>query len=237
MKSIIIPVLLSSLLFYFVSFRAGIMSLSMIFLKFIYDLGLFSSIKFYRGNFSQTEFFYKEFQDEYKNIGPYYVKLHEILGKFKLAGNDCISTIGIYYDNPREVKDPKLCRAVYGISKKIVDQLKPGHSNKDSNESQMEEYLLENGFKKTVLPDTISLTASFYYKFQMSVLIGIMKFYSALTTNLKSEEFKRQYGIKDSNPHFSVEVYDRNEIKFYIPTKNHDKFLISSLPQPEYKQK
>jgi hypothetical protein len=235
MKSLIIPIILSFIVFYFVSVRAGLMSLSMVFLKFVYDLGLFSSIKFYRGNFSHSEVFYHDYQGEYKNIGSCLRKTCDIISKLKLEDDDRYSVIGIYYDDPKKVKDLKSCRAVYGISKRITDELKPGHVSKDKKEIEIEEYLTEKGFKKSVLPDTVSLTASFPFKFKMSMILGIIKFYSALTSNLKDENFKRSYGIKETKDFSSVEVYQKNEIKFYIPTKNQEKFILTSIPQPEYK--
>lgn len=235
MKSLIIPITLSFLVFYFYSVRAGLMSLSMVFLKFIYDLGLFSSIKFYRGNFSNSEIFYLEYQGEYKNIGSCIRKTCDIMTNLKLNDDDRYSAFGIYYDEPKRVKDTKQCRAIYGISKRITDELKPGQVNKDKKQIEIEEYLSDKGFKKSVLPDTICLTASFSYIFQMSMILGIIKFYSALTSNLKDENFKRSYGIKETKDISSIEVYNKNETKFYIPTKNQEKFMLTSISQPEYK--
>jgi hypothetical protein len=207
----------------------------MVFLKFIYDLGLFTSIKFYRGNFSHSEIFYLEYQGECKNIGCNLMKTCDIMTKLKLDDDDCYSSFAIYYDDPKRVKDPKSCRAIYGISKRITDELKPGQVNKDKKLTEVEEYLSEKGFKKSVLPDTICITASFSYKFKMSMILGIIKFYSALTSSLKDENFKRSYGLKEIKDFSSIEVYTKNEIKFYIPTKNQEKFILTTIAQPEYK--
>ena len=84
MKNLLIPLAIDIVLFLLVSFKAGIIGLSIIFLKFVYDLGLFSSIKFYRGNLPQSEIFYMEYQGMYRNIGDSFGKLSTILNKFKL---------------------------------------------------------------------------------------------------------------------------------------------------------
>ncbi len=208
--------------YHFVSFKAALMSATIIFLYFIYQLKLFQSIKFSLGYFPETELFYGEYLGEYKNIGNKFLELTQILMKFQI--NDAnYSQVGIYYDNPEKVKDPKKCRAVYGIAR--TDQ---GTHGKD-----LEDYLLKSGFKKAVIPGTQCLTSLFEYVYKISMIIGIVKYYKALTKNMGDEGFKRQFTVR-GNFQGSVEVYTDKSIQFFMPYENEAKFNLTTLPQPEY---
>jgi hypothetical protein len=214
------------LLFIFGSIKIGILGLSITFIYFTYRLGIFTQIKFYRGSFPKSEIYYLEYQGMYKNVGEEFMNICKILDRFKLRENEHFSNIGIYYDNPSLIVDQTQCRAVIGI-------LKEFNYKNYSSESEFEDYLKQKKFKKATLPDSICVTSSFTLNYMIGMFVAIKKFYGALTRNIKNEEFRRQYGI--SNFTFSVEICQKNFIKFIIPTKNIQDFNLTTFPKPEYK--
>jgi hypothetical protein len=209
---------------YSYSFRAFLIGLSIIFLKYIWDTGLFQGIKFYKGVFKNSEIFYTEYVGEYYQISKEFVKLNLIISKFNL-NKQYYSTFGIYYDDPKKV-DSKKCRALIGIIKETDSTMRPSALAKDED---LTDYLITNSFKRAILPDSESLVATFPYINTMSMMIGIKKFYSSLDSGLNSEEFKKMYNIDRKKFKFSVEIYRDQEIFFYIPLKNHDKFNLHSI--------
>jgi len=214
------------LLFIFGSFKIGILGLSITFIYFTYRLGIFTQIKFYRGSFPKSEIFYLEYQGMYRNVGEKFMNISQILDKFKLSQNEHFSYIGIYYDNPNAIVDQTQCRAVIGI-------LKESNYKNYPSEAEFEDYLKQKKFKKATLPDSICVASSFTLNYMIAMFVAIKKFYGSLTKNMKSEEFRRQYEISDFN--FSVEVCQKNLMKFFIPTKNIQDFYLTTLPKPEYK--
>ena len=227
MKMIFLQLIMVGIAFYFTSFKGALMTISIMFLKFVWDLGLFSSLKIYTGSFLDCEYYYKEYQGEYKNIGNNFCELNSILKKFKLENNENYSTMGIYYDSPEKIVDLQKSRALFGIKRINID-------DKDKTQNSFEEFLIEKGFKKSLIPFTNCLISSFVMKYKIAMLIGIQKFYSLLKTSLKNVDFKRQYNIKEEvGP--AVEVYSENEIKFFIPIRNIDKFNLITISQPQYR--
>lgn len=215
------------LLFIFGSIKIGVLGLSLTFIYFTYKLGLFTQIKYYRGNFPKSEIYYIEYQGMYRNIGEKFMSICEILDKFKLRENEHFSNIGIYYDNPNAIVDQTQCRAVIGI-------LKENNYKNYPQEAEFEDYMKQKKFKKAVLPDSTSVASTFILNYMIAMFVAIKKFYGGLENNMKREEFRRQYGISDFT--FSVEVYQKNLLKFFIPVKNTQDFCLTTLPKPEYKQ-
>jgi hypothetical protein len=224
MLKFVVSILLILGTYHLYSFRAALVASSLIFLYFIYELKLFSSIKFSLGYFPESDVFYLDYQGEYKDIGPKFESLKLTMKKFKLLDDCNYFFFGIYYDNPQLIKDVKKCRAVFGI----------GRSSQSPQGREMEDYLVNNGFKKSSLPGTQSLTSLFEYIYNISMLIGINKYYSALHTNLKDEGFKRQFMVK-GDFQGSVEIYRNNSIQFFRPYDHLADFKLTSLPQPDYK--
>lgn len=213
-------------LWYSYSFRAFFFGLSFIFLMYIWDIGLFKGIKFYKGMFKNSEIFYTEYIGEYYQINKEFVKLNLIIQKFNL-NKKFYSTFGIYYDDPKKV-DPKKCRAVIGILKETDISLRPSVAAKDE---ELTNYLISNNFRRAILPESESIISTFPYINPMSMMIGIKKFYSYLNSGLNSDEFKKTYKIDRKIYKFSVEVYQDEQIFFYIPLKNHDKFNLHSIKE------
>jgi hypothetical protein len=220
MKSWIILFTIDILLYYFISFRVGAIAFVFVFLKILWDIGLFTPIKFCNGQFKHSEIYYISYTGEYMNVGKEFAKINEIFNKFNLD-KYVYSSIGIYYDDPKKMTDKSKCRAVLGICKDSSD-----FSRNKSVNQPLEEYLRENNFRKAEIPDTNSLRVTFPYVNMISMLIGIKKFYKALNSNLSDENFKRSFRIDSKKISCTVEIYAENEMVFYVPLQNNEKFNL-----------
>lgn len=220
MKSWIILFSIDLLLYYFISFRVGAIAFVLVFLKILWDVGLFTPIKFSNGQFKHSEIYYICYTGEYMNVGKEFAKINEIFKKFNLD-KYVYNSIGIYYDDPKKMTDKSKCRAVLGICKDSSDF----HRNKSVNQP-LEEYLRENNFRKAEIPDTNCLRVTFPYVNMISMLIGIKKFYKALNSNLSDENFKRSFRVDSKKISCTVEIYAENEMVFYVPLQNNEKFNL-----------
>lgn len=221
MKNWIILFTIDLLLYYFISFRMGAIGFVLIFLKIMYDIGLFTPIKFSSGLFKNSEVYYINYTGEYKRIGTEFDKMKKIFKKFNLDKN-VYSIFGIYYDNPKVMSDIKKCRASVGILKEISQFSK----NRNESNNEMEEYLKENNFLKAELPDTNSLRVTFPYFNMMSLFIGMNKFYKALEKNLNDNNFLRSFRMSSNKVSCTMHVYGEKEIVFYVPLQNNEELFI-----------
>jgi hypothetical protein len=218
-KSWIVLFILNLLVFTFFSFRMGSIVFILNFLYILWQIGLFTSIKFSRGNFNECELYFFEYVGEYHNVGKEFEKLSLIMKKLN-ASKSTFVPFGIYYDDPKRV-DPKSCRALIGILKRIVE-------GRERHE-ELVDYLTENSFKKATVPSTISLYSNFPLVNIMSMVIGIKKFYNALHTNFQNDQWKNQYGIKEQIIPCSIEIYGEHLMEFYVPLTNYERFNLHTI--------
>jgi hypothetical protein len=218
----IIYFVIDLIFFSFFSNKVGLIGLVLIFLKIILDTGILKGIKFYKSIIKNSEIFYIEHVGEYNEIHKEMQKLDLIMKKFNL--NELYSTFGIYYDDPDKV-NPKDCRAVIGIIREKENEMRKSAILRDEN---LTDYLISNNFKKGILPDTEAVLATFKNNNPLCMMVGIKKFYAALKSGLKSEEFRKMYNIDRNKYKCSLEIYHSKykEIHFLIPLKNHDKFNL-----------
>lgn len=209
------------ILLHFFSLKVAILGLIALFLKWLYDMGIFTSITFFIGNFNKAQVFFTDYTGPYHDIGKKFEQVSGIISKFNL--DETYTPFGIYYDDPKVV-EPTKCRAVVGILKKCSMDLR-STMNKQASPELME-YLLSNGFKSGILSDTASVMSNFYYINKMSMMLGTKKFYSALEKNLNDSEFTKTFNIDKAKISCFVEVYTKNNIYFYIPVKNHEQFNL-----------
>ncbi len=128
--------------------------------------------------------------------------------------------MGIYYDKPGEVQDSKL-RYSIGIFKKNKE------GEKDDPPERLEMYCNTNNYYLADLPNTKSLTSEWNYSNAFTMMIGITKFNMELKKELKNEEFKKLYGMKDGDGKIVVELYETDSnIKFFIPLENINSFSL-----------
>jgi hypothetical protein len=193
---------------YFYSAKVGITFLIVTVLYILNDIGLFKSAQLGKGYFRGTSIVYKEFVGNYTKIGQAFGELCNV-GKEV----DSKNMIGIYYDNPTNMKDQNNCRAVVGLLTKT--QLS-------------EEKLVSFGMKQATLPDTECIQWYFKLKFYILplMIIGMKKFYGSLQNIIKDSSLQKIYSLDITKPLYSIEVYDSKTINFYIPLKNQEKFFL-----------
>ena len=226
MKSWIVLFALDLQVYYFVSFKFGSIAFVLIFLKILWDIGVFTPIKFSSGQLKNSELYFYDYTGEYNKLSKEFNKLTKILTKFNLDRN-VYNLFGIYYDDPKKLVDKSKCRAVIGIIKDID----PFTRNKVEANETLINYFKENNFRKSEIPATNSLRSSFPTVNSMSLIIGIMKFYKALDSSLKDENFLKSFRLASKNINCTVEIYGDKEVLFYVPVQNVEKFALHSKTQ------
>jgi hypothetical protein len=222
MKFIWILIGLIDLLSYlFISFHAGSIVFILCFLYILWEIGLFTGIKFTKGIFKECEIYYYEYVGEYFLIGKELEKLDLILKKFHSEKLGFIP-FAIYYDDPEKVK-PKTCRAVIGLMRRNLE------IEITKEQEEVITYMKENNLKKCNIPDSLSICSFFHILNTMSKVLGIRKIYTALHANMKNENWKKQFELKEESIPCSVEVYEKNIIEFYVPLKNQERFNLHSI--------
>lgn len=195
---------------YMYSAKVGITFFILTILYILNDIGLFRSAQLGKGYFRSTSIVFKEYIGDYKKIGNSFSELcnisKEVNGK---------QMIGIYYDNPQNVRDVNKCRAIIGLMTKT---------------QVPEDKLASLGMKQAFLPDTECIQWYFKLKFNILplMLIGIKKFYGSLGNILKDQSLQKVFSLDISKPFYAIEVYDEKTINFYVPLKNHEKFFLHS---------
>ncbi|MFV0417589.1 MAG: GyrI-like domain-containing protein [Dysgonomonas sp.] len=106
-----------------------------------------------------------------------------LLNKFNI---ETTKGAGVYYDNPQQIEKSKLRSEIGCLLDAPIDS------------TQMAE--ISRKFKVKTLPKTNYIIGEFPHKGMMSVLVGIMKVYPALTKYIEKN------GYKDAGP--VIEIYD-----------------------------
>lgn len=203
-------------LIYILKFTGVAIGVILFSIKLLYDIGFIRFINIYRSSFSDGTYFFKEYTGGYSKMSPQLFEApNQIITKFK---NKKLSLCCVYYDNPSTTSEEKQ-RYTIGIFK-----MKTHLSNKADEE--LENYLLENGFKKAELPFVKSLYSKWEFVNMTSMYIGLKKFYSKLTQELQNPEFVKMFEIKSYK--CSIEIYTENDVTFYIPINKQEMFLVHS---------
>jgi DNA gyrase inhibitor GyrI len=187
--------------------KIGSVFFIILFLKILSDLNVFRRVNIGKTYFPGYEIYYREFVGNYKNIANSFINLRKDLGLTCDA-----HTLGIYYDNPKEC-DPNKCRAIVALIN-------------DKNYNFSDEQLNSLGLKKTKLPSVECLSEYFSLVSLAFVMIPIKKFYSAFVKFMNDKESVKRYHFEPRANFFSVEVYRKDRVTFYVPTKHNDEFLI-----------
>ena len=94
-----------------------IIILGLALLGFAYWMGVFQSIKITETTFHGGTFLYKDYRGHIKNIGSAFNLILRDLEEFKK--NEIrkfnLPVMGIYYDDPGNLKDPEALRASIGL--------------------------------------------------------------------------------------------------------------------------
>lgn len=147
----------------------------------------------YYGGFTKVQFqtvkqggeilVYQEFVGDYQQSGVIMDKVYSsLLNDYKIETR---RGFGIYYDNPETVEASKL-RSDLGCILEHKDSAKVA--------------VLQKSFKVKTCPEGNYLVAEFPFKGKMSIILGIMKVYPALSEYMEENGFSDQVSI--------MEIYD-----------------------------
>ncbi len=204
----------------------GISALFLAVVKYLHNIGFFTSIKFYKGSFAKSEIYYLKFPDGNNNMENEFKKIENILKKFN-SDLSIFSLICIYYNKNENtpVYDAKeKAPTIIGIKKEILEDLRKTNNDEDLKSNNIEEYLKEEGFLHAKLPNMMSLKSFFPCKTQFSITMGINRFNETLKKSIGDENFMKMNSVKEV-PKFVVHNFRNNDINFYVPLKSNEKFM------------
>ena len=187
-------------------------------------MGVFKKMKIEEKHFYGGVLAYVDYRDEIKNIGKAHTQIGKDLDLFKtqhvLQGKAL--TMGIYYDDPYNLKRPNEFRATLGIL--FVDR-----------NVQAENFFKIKGYKIKALPKVNSIYGEFPYKCFLSYSLAPIKFYPASLEYIGRNKTKYGDLFNPCEPSGSIELYEGNLIKFYFPLSNRSDFYLTKDPAPEMK--
>jgi hypothetical protein len=140
-------------------------------LGFAWWLGTFKKVEIKESQFNGGTFIYFNWQGPLRSINKPFTKLNSDCADFKAADLTFtrLSVVGIYYDNPRVLKNPADFRCSVGV-------LLPRLGDPEAL-AALTDHLISKGYSLSELPATATVTGSFPHKAQVSFAIGAMKFY------------------------------------------------------------
>ena len=164
----------------------------------------------------------KDFNGSYQKNGAAFQEMNNLIYKFRME-KKC-KLISLYYDNPNTCRKEKQ-RATIGIYKEKENE------EDLCIDQEMEKYILENGFKKSIIKTTKAIVGNWKYDMSsgmISYLVGVKKFYDKYMKLLSEEAFQKKTGLSDKNPpKVSVEVFtDKDKVDFIIPYGEVDSLMI-----------
>jgi len=160
-----------------------IIGIILITLLFVAYYGGFKTITFKNSYEGGEVLVYEDFTGDYSKSGEVMDKVYNSL----LTNENIKSTkgFGIYYDDPKKIEKSKL-KSELGCIVEGIDSLK-------MNE-------LKKKYKVKICPKTNYLTTEFPHKSVMSIMVGIMKVYPAMS------KYIEQNGLSNKGP--VMEIYD-----------------------------
>lgn len=176
---------------------------------YIFYSGLLSDITVLTGSppIKKITFAYKFKQGPYKNCGQLFKKFHNIGPK--------LSSIGVFYDDPKKVPEPQ-CRCVVGSI------LSEGETEPDEELLKRYETL---GFNIFSFPEvTHVVTASFPNRTFFSMLLSVRRVYPQLEHYIKERKLCA---------HPFLEIYREGQIQFMAPLARQGDFYVPEVRQAE----
>ena len=116
---------------------------------------------------------YRALVGPYKNSGAHFDHMLKLVRSCGVKKPEW--TLGVYYDNPREVPDAECRYAVAYVLQQDKKELVPRHVQKDVMEG-----LASAGYVLRDLPSAPALTARFPFKGVVSIILAIVRVYPAL---------------------------------------------------------
>ena len=226
MQKVVLSLLASIIIsYYFISVYLSYILLAGLIYFILKKLYILGSTSFSVRSLKNFTFYYKKVVGPYKNTGKNFEEACKILSKFGLKNNGFpYSTLGMYFDDPKKVKEEE-CRAAVGI--------KFMHStDKDVFSTELADFLTEQGFKKIEIETTTYCSSKFEIVHKMFIIFAIFRFYKDLERAfVEKNELNKIWGIKSGEnrvPEFNciMEEYREEYLEFFIPTRKIEKFDI-----------
>ena len=193
-------------------------------------LGFFKKMQINESVFPGGTFIYSDWKGEIKSVGEAFGNISAEFVRIRDASKIPIRghPMGIYYDDPSNLKNPSDFRACIGF---LINKSEEGAN-------QLIETFRNEGFKCVDVPRVQTIHGDFPLKVRMiSYPMGAMKFYPASLRYIgehkqKYENLFKQNSNQDSG---SIELTIDNTIHFHWPMELREKFALSSYPRPEWK--
>ena len=134
---------------------------------------------------------YKPLVGPYKNSGADFEALIKLVESYGVKPE---WTLGVYYDNPREVPDAECRYAVAYVLQQDRKEMVPRHIQKEVSEG-----LKMAGYTERQLPSAPALTARFPFKGVVSIILAIMRVYPALDKYAQRKELQMGYVMEQTN--------------------------------------
>ena len=146
-------------------------------LIFLVWVGFFKSIKIEPKVFPGGTFIYKDYKGSVKQLGTAHSVILRDLAAWKSTQPKNIITpcMGIYYDDPYNIKDPESFRASIGILSSFKND-------------EMINFYTSRGYKIRQLPKVNSIYGSFPYKCSLSFPLAASKYYPASLRYMKNNQ-------------------------------------------------
>lgn len=207
--------LIDIIIFKILGFWLGMIGLVSVVYLVLKELGIIRSIIPSKCSFIEGVAFTKDYVGPYNENQKAFQDALDITKKFNLTN---FSIIALYYDSPEKTEKNKL-RASIGIYRSY-------YVSKEKVPDELERYCIENGYNKSILPNSMSLYSDWKFSNVFAMMQGIKKFYGMIGPNLKDPTFQRQFRFKEADIKVSIEVYEKDKICFYMPYMSVDKFLV-----------
>ncbi|XP_012680253.2 testis-expressed protein 264 homolog [Clupea harengus] len=189
-----------------------VLSVLLMVVGYVVYSGLFSKIIILTGSppMRNITFAYKFRQGPYKDCGVLFTESSKLGPK--------LSTIGVFYDDPKKVPGP-LCR--YAVGSILTEA-----GSAPCAETQLR--YQEAGFRLFSFPEvTHAVCASFPHRTPLSVFLGVQRVYPQLDTYIK----KRQLCA-----HPFLEVYSGQLIHYMSPLARQDGFYVPEVREAELRR-
>ncbi|KAJ8046306.1 hypothetical protein HOLleu_04934 [Holothuria leucospilota] len=186
-----------------------VVALLLTILTLLWYTGVFSTVDVSSGKppYGAMQIAYKYATGPYKECGPLFTELHNLVPDLKLCG--------VYYDDPNMVEHSKLRYIVAAI-------LAEGDGEVDKD---VVKKLQDKDYKFFELPDIdYAVKSLFPYVWDLSIYVAVMKVYPKMGKYIEERQL---------SAHPAVEVYECDTINFYMPLSKQESFYVPEAKQEE----
>lgn len=208
--------LFSIISYNFLSIYLSYITLLLLLYFILSDLHIIGETKFNLGSIKRSQLFFQKVTGPYKESSFYYQKACEILTKFKLNDKYEYNCFGMYFDDPKKVKEES-CRSVIGIIFTPSD-------DKMTVNKEMVEYIQNQDWFSTEIPGAPAIVSRFKIVHYALCLFAIKRYYKDLERSLCDKDFIGKMRFDPEKIVGIMELCKPSMMEFYVPIGNQDKF-------------